>query len=448
MNLFAACPSLPVELLLRRGAFGFFISSRSLSSKSIQSQRLDAKCWQVSSHGRCCNTRGRISCGSVRPDGYCIVYISGHQLLVHRLVAWAFLGPPPNQLACQVHHRDGNASNNHVHNLEYVTPAQNVRYSYDKPLRGTGGQKHSRPVMWRVVGTQSWTTCESMTVAAQQLGMNKSTISKCCKTMSSFKGIEFKTASLMDEHIPGEEWRQMQDPRSGRAVPGRMVSSMGRLKFLNGRISFGYLEKIGYLSTSLCLDFGNQFERVHRLVAAAFLGDPPTPMHTQVNHKDGDKANNCADNLEYVTPRENNVHRWLNAKSRVTCRSDSKSVESRAYGQGGAWILHPSLASAAAVLGVRPCNIFNCAQGRQRQTGGYEFRLAPATSQADMAEMDSDEEWRDICVANFLRDMASQCWSQPWLIALMRKWSTGVALFLDVIRRDLCNSLSVCSLDW
>ena len=240
----------------------------------------------------------------------------------------------------------------------------------------------------------------------------------------------------------------MRDPKSGRAVPGRMVSSMGRLKFLDGRISFGYLEKVGYLSTTLCSDFGPQFQRVHRLVAAAFLGDPPTPMHTQVNHKDGDKANNCADNLEYVTPRENNVQRWLNAKSSVTFRSDSKSVESRAYGQGGAWILHPSLASAAAVLGVRPGNIVNCTQGRQRQTGGYEFRLAPATSQADMAEMDSDEEWHDISVANFLRDMAPQCWSQPWLIALMRKRSTRAALFLNVIRRDACNSLSVCSLDW
>ena len=323
-------------------------------------------------------------------------------------MAWAFLGPPPNLLAWQVHHIDGNASNNHVDNLEYVTPAQNVRYSYDKPLRGTGRQKLSIPVMWRVTGSQSWTTCESIKVAAQQLGMSTSTVSKCCKTMSSSKGIEFKPASLMDEHIPGEEWRQMRDPRSGRAVPGRMVSSMGRLKFLNGRISFGYLEKNGYLSTTLRSDFGCQFERVHRLVAAAFLGDPPTPMHSQVNHKDGDKGNNCAVNLEYVTPRENNMHRWLNATG-VSCRSDSKSVESRAYTQGGAWTLHPSLASAAAVLGVRPGSIVNCTKGRQRQTGGYEFKLVLATSPAEMVDMRSDEEWRDISVANFLRDMASQC---------------------------------------
>jgi len=46
---------------------------------------------------------------------------------------------------------------------------------------------------------------------------------------------------------------------------------------------------------------------VHRLVAFAFLGPPPTSDH-EINHIDGDRTNNRVTNLEWVTRQENAVH--------------------------------------------------------------------------------------------------------------------------------------------
>lgn len=45
---------------------------------------------------------------------------------------------------------------------------------------------------------------------------------------------------------------------------------------------------------------------VHQVVADAFLG--PRPQGREVNHKDGDKTNNHASNLEYTTHAENCAH--------------------------------------------------------------------------------------------------------------------------------------------
>lgn len=101
------------------------------------------------------------------------------------------------------------------------------------------------------------------------------------------------------------------------------VSNMGRVKSLqrtrdmnlpghkkrapvNERI-LKYGHSLCYLAVTLAKDGVNTKIRVHKLVANAFIGPSPSPIH-QINHKDGNKHNNCVENLEWVTPSENQRH--------------------------------------------------------------------------------------------------------------------------------------------
>ena len=94
-----------------------------------------------------------------------------------------------------------------------------------------------------------------------------------------------------------------------------MVSSFGNvLSFPTKRRSRSKVLKPkttwdGYLETTLIGDNGKyKCIRTHRLVAIHFIPNPDNKP--EVNHKDGNKFNNRADNLEWVTSSENQLHAY------------------------------------------------------------------------------------------------------------------------------------------
>jgi hypothetical protein len=62
----------------------------------------------------------------------------------------------------------------------------------------------------------------------------------------------------------------------------------------------------GYFRTNLAKDGVNKTVKVHRVVAEAFIPNPDNLP--QVNHKDGNKQNNCVENLEWCSASENQKH--------------------------------------------------------------------------------------------------------------------------------------------
>jgi len=107
-----------------------------------------------------------------------------------------------------------------------------------------------------------------------------------------------------------EEWKDIKGYEGYYQVSnlGRVRSmprTIHRKKFGNVYVKCHILkstESFGYKYVSLCKGSQKRL-RIHRLVAEAFIPNPDNLP--QVNHKDEDKSNNRADNLEWCTQEYN-----------------------------------------------------------------------------------------------------------------------------------------------
>lgn len=124
------------------------------------------------------------------------------------------------------------------------------------------------------------------------------------------------------------KWYSMNEKEIWKSITGYEgkyeVSNLGRVKSLsriikqkNGRQRRSK-ERIlvparmgNYHGVVLCNDNGMKKHYIHRLVCTAFMGEP-TGDRNVTNHKDGDKFNNNASNLEWVTYSENLNHAYRN----------------------------------------------------------------------------------------------------------------------------------------
>ena len=144
------------------------------------------------------------------------------------------------------------------------------------------------------------------------------------------------------------------------------ISNLGRVKSLNRIDSLGrnVPEKIkaivdngnGYKVVNLKRNGKQKLFTIHRLVAKAFIPNPDNlPC---VNHKDENKANNYANNLEWCTHEYNNNYGTCRIRSAVSNVNNPKiSKKIRCVETG---IIYPSIAEAARQLRIYDSNIVAC----------------------------------------------------------------------------------------
>lgn len=116
--------------------------------------------YKVSNHGnvksllRIVNNRrrsGKNLKNNIDSHGYCYVnfWVVGKVVpyKIHLLVL-EYFGPPKPSPKHQCNHKDGNKENNHISNLEWVTPGENQKHAYALGLKIPNSKLTKKKVKW------------------------------------------------------------------------------------------------------------------------------------------------------------------------------------------------------------------------------------------------------------------------------------------------------------
>lgn len=181
-----------------------------------------------------------------------------------------------------------------------------------------------------------------------------------------------------------EEWKDLEGYEGWY-----QISNLGRVKSLSRVVPTGIQnsdkkrtkEKIlrqfyihGYCAVNLYKDKKMKSVRVHRLVAKAFIPNPYN--YPCVNHKDENRKNSRADNLEWYTHQYNSSYGTLPARLSAKLKCHPKmSIPIKQLDMNGNLIrVFQSYRDAVRHTGLNRGNLWKALNGIYTQCGGFKWQ--------------------------------------------------------------------------
>jgi hypothetical protein len=253
--------------------------------------------------------------GSIGKNGYKYYRLSKENtkkmFYAHRLVAEYFIDNFDNLPV--VNHKDGNKLNNNVDNLEWVSYSENMEHFH-------------------------------------------STIKKNSKN---------KKIQKYNGDLEGEIWIETINNSNYK------VSNYGRVWNITNNNILSPSETSGYHKVRLSKNGETSDWLVHKLVFCSFNNEINIDKNFVIDHIDGNKHNNCLNNLRKISISDNVQKAYYEQK----LNSNIKPVSQ--YDLDNNFIAtYPSSREAGRQLGLDSSSIIKCCKGKLKTTGNFIFHYA------------------------------------------------------------------------
>jgi hypothetical protein len=315
-----------------------------------------------------------------KSSGYSTIGLSQNTIhnvfLIHRLVAQAFIPNPENKLT--VNHINHDTYDNRVINLEWNTQKEQNEHNYKTEIKK---RTTCRARSLICIDKDNENTMEFRTMTEASEWLYKQGNSKCIEACLAgirhsinngwiCHGYFWKYNDLENTNLDNEIWKEIPEEIT-LGKKKYFVSNKGRFKNNKGKI-MNFKVHRQYITVSFRSSDKQLSYKLHRIIAKLFV--PNSENKLFVNHIDGNKENNCAENLEWVTKSENTKHAHENGLIQKYSRKVNQ------YDKEGNFITQfESIKSAGIILKLDKSSIGHvCAKDRpgSNTCGGFVFKYA------------------------------------------------------------------------
>lgn len=161
-----------------------------------------------------------------------------------------------------------------------------------------------------------------------------------------------------------------------KSLPRKIVRKNGQVAKVKETILKPGTDRYGYSFVVLCKNRTKRTTAIHRLVAAAFIPNPDNLP--EIDHIDGDRANNHADNLRWNTRKQNannpiSIERYRKAG---IIQKPYKQLQIPVQQLKDGFLIgsYSSIREAERATGIAHTSISRVIRGTLNTAGGYKWK--------------------------------------------------------------------------